>query len=70
MQNFIQLAEMCKKLNNFQSEYTIISVLSAMCLNKKLMLWKMLDKKIKDSFLQMESDFKDVDLNEKTFLIN
>jgi hypothetical protein len=67
VQNFIQLAEMCKKLNNFQSEYTIISVLSAMCLNKKLMLWKMLDKKIKDSFLQMESDFKDVDLNEKTF---
>ena len=31
--------------------------------NKKLMLWKMLDKKLKDSFVQMESDFKDVDLN-------
>ena len=65
--NFIQLAETCKKLNNFQSEYTIISVLSAMCLPKKLMLWKMLDKKLKDTFMQMESDFKDVDLNEKTF---
>ena len=67
VQNFIQLAETCKKLNNFQSEYTIISVLSAMCLPKKLMLWKMLDKKLKETFLQMESDFKDVDLNEKTF---
>ena len=67
VQNFIQLAETCKKLNNFQSEYTIISVLSAMCLPKKLLLWKMMDKKIKDSFLQMETDFKDVDLNEKTF---
>ena len=67
VQNFIQLAETCKKLNNFQSEYTIISVLSAMCLPKKLMLWRMLDKKLKDTFQQMESDFKDVDLNEKTF---
>ena len=38
-----------------------------MCLSKKLMLWKMIDKKFKDSFAQMESDFKDVDLNEKTF---
>ena len=38
-----------------------------MCLPKKLMLWKMLDKKLKETFLQMESDFKDVDLNEKTF---
>ena len=27
----------------------------------------MIDKKFKDSFAQMESDFKDVDLNEKTF---
>ena len=67
VQNFIQLAETCKRLNNFQSEYTIISVLSAMCLPKKLMLWRMLDKKLKDTFQQMESDFKDVDLNEKTF---
>ena len=67
IQNFIQLAETCKQLNNFQSEYTIISVLSA-CLNKSHMLWKkMLDKKLKDSFEQMELDFKDVDLNEKTF---
>ena len=67
IQNFIQLADICRNLNNFQSEYTIISVLSAMCLQKKLMLWKMLDKKYKDIFLKMESDFKDVDLNEKTF---
>ena len=67
IQNFIQLAEICKKLNNFQSEYTIISVLSAMCLQKKLLLWKMLDKKTKEIFIQMEQDFKDVDLNEKTF---
>ena len=67
IQNFIQLADICRNLNNFQSEYTIISVLSAMCLQKKLMLWKMLDKKYKDMFSKMESDFKDVDLNEKTF---
>ena len=67
VQNFIQLAEICKNLNNFQSEYTIISVLSAMALNKKMLLWKMLDKRSKDVFTQMEQDFKDVDLNEKTF---
>ena len=67
VQNFIQLAEMCRTLNNFQSEYSIISVLSAMCLHKKLLLWKMLEKKYKDLFAKMESDFKDVDLNEKTF---
>jgi hypothetical protein len=64
IQNFIQLAETCKNLNNFQSEYTIISVLSAMCLQKKLLLWKMLDKKYKETFIKMENDFKDVDLNE------
>ena len=67
VQNLIQLAETCKRFNNFQSEYTIISVLSAMCLSKKMMLWKQIEKKYKDSFAQMESDFKDVDLNEKTF---
>ncbi len=67
IQNFIQLAETCKNLNNFQSEYTIISVLSLMNLQKKLLLWKMLDKKTKEIFIQMEQDFKDVDLNEKTF---
>jgi hypothetical protein len=67
IQNFIQLADTCKSLNNYQSEYTIISVLSAMGLQRKLLLWKMLDKKYKEMFLQMESDFKDVDLNEKTF---
>ena len=67
IQNFIQLADTCKALNNYQSEYTIISVLSAMGLQRKLLLWKMLDKKYKEMFLQMESDFKDVDLNEKTF---
>ena len=67
VQNFIQLAETCKNLNNFQSEYSIISVLSAMCLQKKLLLWKMLDKKCKETFIKMENDFKDVDLNEKTF---
>ena len=67
IQSFIQLADTCKALNNYQSEYTIISVLSAMGLQRKLLLWKMLDKKYKEMFLQMESDFKDVDLNEKTF---
>ena len=67
VQNFIQLAEICKKFNNFQSEYTIISVLSAMNLSKKTLLWKLIDKKYRESFQQMESDFKDVDLNEKTF---
>ena len=67
IQSFIQLADTCRTLNNFQSEYTIISVLSAMSLQKKLLLWKMMDKKYKDMFAKMENDFKDVDLNEKTF---
>jgi hypothetical protein len=67
IQNFIQLADTCRTLNNFQSEYTIISVLSAMSLQKKLLLWKMMEKKYKDMFAKMENDFKDVDLNEKTF---
>jgi hypothetical protein len=66
IQNLIQLAETCKKLNNFQSEYTIISVLSAMNLKEKF-FWKKVDKKFVDSFVKMESDFKDADLNEKTF---
>ena len=68
IQNFIQLADTCRALNNFQSEYTIISVLSAMMLQKKLLLWKLMDKKCKELFAKMESDFKDVDLNEKTFV--
>ena len=67
IQNLITLAEYCRDLKNFQSEYTIIAVLSAICLQKKLLLWRQIEKKYKDSFELMEKDFKDVDLNEKTF---
>jgi hypothetical protein len=67
VQNFILLAYKCKKLNNYQSTYTIISTFNAACIQRKEFLWRVLDKKIKELYLIMENEYLDVDLNEKTF---
>ena len=46
VQKFIALAHQCKQLNNFQTEYTIISTFSAVGITKKEILWKLVEKKI------------------------
>ncbi len=67
VQNFIALAHISKTLNNYQTEYTIISTLSAVKIDSKEFLWKMIEKKYKEIYISMEQEYKDVDLNEKTF---
>ncbi|MCQ2818235.1 MAG: RasGEF domain-containing protein, partial [archaeon] len=66
IQNFIWLAHQCKLLNNFQTEYTIISTFAAIGISKKELLWRLIEKKYRDIYQALESEFLDVDLNEKT----
>ena len=54
IQNFIALAHLSKSLNNYQTEYTIISTLSAVKIDSKEFLWKMIEKKYKEIYISME----------------
>ena len=67
VQKFIALAHQCKQLNNFQTEYTIISTFSAVGITKKEILWKLVEKKYREIYQALEHEYLDVDLNEKTF---
>lgn len=67
IQNFIALAHQCKKMNNYQTEYTIISTFNKVSINKKTLLWRLLEKRYKDIFNTLEQEYLDLDLNEKTF---
>jgi hypothetical protein len=67
IQKFIALAHQCKTLNNYQTEYTIISTFSAVGISKKDILWKLVETRYRDIYTALENEYQDVDLNEKTF---
>ena len=67
IQKFIALAHQCKMLNNYQTEYTIISTFSAVGISKKDILWKLVETRYRDIYTALENEYQDVDLNEKTF---
>ena len=67
IQKFIALAHQCKMLNNYQTEYTIISKFRAVGISKKDILWKLVETRYRDIYTALENEYQDVDLNEKTF---
>ena len=68
VQNFIALAEALKKLNNQQTCQTIISTFSNLGITKKKLLWKLVEKKYRDTFTDLEKEFSSVELNEVSVL--
>jgi hypothetical protein len=64
IQNFISLAHTCKLLNNQQTSYTIISAFNIVGLAKKKLLWKLIEKKYREVFSNLEKDFSEIELNE------
>lgn len=67
VQNFINLAYTCKKMNNFQTCYMIISTFSKININKRPLLWRLISQKYKDIYHCLEQEYCDLDLNEKSF---
>lgn len=64
IQNFISLAHICKLLQNQQTSFTIISAFNLVDLSKKKLLWKLIEKKYREIFSNLEKDFNDCDLND------
>jgi len=68
IQNFIALASELKRLNNQQSCNTIISTFSLLEITKKKFLWQLMDKKYKDTYIDIEKELNHVELNEVSIL--
>jgi hypothetical protein len=64
IQNFILLAHTCKLLNNYQSCNTIISTLNMVGLLKKKLLWKLIEKKYREVFTNLENDLEELESND------
>jgi hypothetical protein len=64
IQNFISLAHTCKLLNNHQTSHTIISAFNMVGLSRKKLLWKLIEKKYREIYSNLEKDFNDIELNE------
>lgn len=57
IQKFIALAHQCKMLNNYQTEYTIISTFSAVGISKKDILWKLVETRYRDIYTALENEY-------------
>ena len=68
IQNFILLAHFLKEKNNMQTANTIVAAFSMINLKKKRLLWKLIEKKCRDIFLQLEKEMEDMELNENPIL--
>ena len=68
IQNFIALANELKKLNNQQTCDTIINTFSILGITKKKLLWKLIEKKYRDTYSDLEKELNNVELNENTIL--
>ena len=66
IQNFIALAAELKRLNNQQTCDTIINTFSILGITKKKLLWKLIEKKYRDTFSDLEKELNNVELNENT----
>lgn len=64
VQSFISLAHTCKELQNQQTSYTIISAFNIVGLSRKKLLWKLVEKKYREIFSNLEKDFNDFEMNE------
>jgi hypothetical protein len=70
IQNFILLAQTCKLLNNYQSCYTIISTLNMVGLLKKKLLWKLIEKKYREVFTNLENELNEIEANDNQQLLD
>ena len=68
IQNFIALAHTLKYMNNQQTCSTIISSFSIVGITKKKLLWKLIEKKYRDIYSNLEKEINDVELNENPIL--
>jgi hypothetical protein len=68
IQNFIALAHTLKYMNNQQTCSTIINSFSIVGITKKKLLWKLIEKKYRDIYSNLEKDVNDVELNENPIM--
>ena len=70
IQNFIALANELKRLNNQQTCDTIINTFSILGITKKKLLWKLIEKKYRDTYTDLEKELNNAELNETAILSN
>jgi hypothetical protein len=70
IQNFILLANTCKLLNNHQTSNIIITTLNMVNLIKKKLLWKLIEKKYREVFQNLEKENNENNLNESNASID
>ena len=68
IQNFIALANELKRLNNQQTCDTIITTFSILGITKKKLLWKLIEKKYRDTYTDLEKELNNVELSEVSIL--
>ena len=68
VQNFISLAHTLKILNNQQTCNTIISAFNIVGLTKKNLLWKLIEKKYRDIYSNLEKELNDIELVDNPML--
>ena len=68
VQNFISLAHTLKILNNQQTCNTIISAFNIGGLTKKNLLWKLIEKKYRDIYSNLEKELNDIELVDNPML--
>jgi len=68
IQNFISLAHTLKSMNNKQTCSTIINSFSIVGITKKKLLWKLIEKKFRDIYTNLEKEVCDMELNENPII--
>ena len=68
VQNFISLAHTLKLLNNQQTCNTSIAAFNIVGITKKKLLWKLIEKKYRDIYSNLEKELNDMELNENPTL--
>ena len=68
IQNFIALAHTLKYMNNQQTCSTIINSFSIVGITKKKLLWKLIEKKYRDIYSNLEKEVNDMELNENPIM--
>lgn len=66
IQNFISLAHTLKQLNNQQTCNTIINAFSIAEVTKKNLLWKLMEKKYRDIYSNLEKELNNIELTDNT----
>ena len=69
IKNFIHLAKILKKLNNYQTSFTIISVLSRIDITGIKDIWRSLEKYERDLFRALREEFLNIENNSGNYKI-